>query len=149
MARCRNSLILDPEPNTFNQPQPDPYCRQATSQYVPESPASTRPISKPESTTGSFAVRDARGNTVNIAQRLLQYALVQEHQRIQRLILGRRGHIAVYRQVSQESTDLRRSHIARGPITVKANKPPHPVRVDLLCPYAVMANTDRIPHVGH
>jgi len=106
-------------------------------------------MSKSESTTGSFAVRDARGNTVNIAQRLLQYALVQEHQRIQRLILGRRGNIAVHRQVSPENANFRRPHIARVPLTMEVNKPSHPVHVGLLCPYAVMRNTGRIPHLGH
>src|SRR5437870_9336816 len=41
--------------------------------------------------------------------------MIEEHQRVERLVLGRGGHVSVGGQMLQEVTDLRRAHVSGMP----------------------------------
>ena len=67
---------------------------------------------------------------------------VEEHQGAEGLILSAGGDVVVYGQVGQEGVDLRRSHVARMPQTVKANEAHNPLGVGLFGAKGIVAETD-------
>jgi len=51
--------------------------------------------------------------TVQLGDVEFQHLAIEEQQSAQRLVLGRRCHLAVNRQKAQEARDLRRAHFHR------------------------------------
>lgn len=81
-----------------------------------------------------------------IGQRLLQHLPVEEHQRIQRLVLRRRRDPPLARQVAQERHDLRPPEPRRMPLPMEEDEAPDPVNVSLLRPRAVVPEPKLLPH---
>jgi hypothetical protein len=61
------------------------------------------------------------------------------------LILRRRRHVTLHREMAQERRDLGRSHLRRMPLTVEEDEAPDPVDVRLLGPRAAVAQPKRDP----
>ena len=75
----------------------------------------------------------------------VQHPPVEERDRVQGLILGRRGHIAVDRQMAQERHDLPLPHLPRMSSARKPNEAANPLDVRLLGPNAVVAKPHHPP----
>jgi hypothetical protein len=88
-------------------------------------------------------LRPPRPHSLEAAKVNLQHLLVQEHQRIERLILRAGGHVALHRQVRQELLDFGRAQLARMPLAVEQDELPGPVEVARLGSRRVM------PHPEH
>jgi hypothetical protein len=76
-----------------------------------------------------------------------QRLLVQKQQCRERLILGRRGHVPLAREMVQEGGHLRRAEVLRVTFPGKKDKSLDPVDIRLLGPVAVVLSADRISHL--
>jgi len=76
-----------------------------------------------------------------------QYLPVEEHERIERLVLRGRTDVLFQRQCGQKLPDLLSSQCAWMPPALEVNKPPDPVNVGLLNPQTVMPHSDGCPHL--
>src|SRR5207253_1771507 len=61
-----------------------------------------------------------------------EHVAVEEEQRLQRLVLRGGAHLAVHREVGQESLDCGRAELTRVPALVKTDVTPHPLQISLL-----------------
>src|SRR3989441_3280586 len=71
--------------------------------------------------------------------------LVQEQESRERLVLRRRGDIALGREPAEERRHLRRTHLRRMTLAVKVDEVADPVPVRLLRAAAVASRADRAP----
>ena len=82
----------------------------------------------------------------------IQHAAVQEEQRRERLVLSRRGDVAIRGQMGKEAANLPGSHVPRVALAVVENEPSHPANIGLLGPQAQMSQpsglTDLIQELG-
>lgn len=76
----------------------------------------------------------------------MQYAVVQEQQGGQGLVLRRGGHTITDGQVGQERVDLPLAHLGGVALAVELDKPDNPGRVCLLGPPAVVASAKGLVH---
>lgn len=77
----------------------------------------------------------------------LQNLLVQKQQCGQRLVLRRRRHLAVHRQVREERLDLGGRHVSGMALVVKQDESPYPEQVLLLGAIAVMQRAQLVAHL--
>src|ERR1035438_3456295 len=113
----------------------------AINQRTPSSCESTRRASSWVSTVGNLAGRLARSTSSSQGQLHIQHVLVQVQQRRQGLVLGRRGHIKVARQVGQKQRHFLGTHVAGMALVVEKYEPLDSANVDLLGAKAVSAPT--------
>src|SRR5581483_553637 len=73
-----------------------------------------------------------------------EHLLIKEEERRERLVLRRRGDVALGREPVEERGHLRRAHLRRMPPTMEPDEPADPVPVRLLGAHAVMARADRL-----
>ena len=85
-------------------------------------------------------------HSVDVAQRPIENVLEKKDERVKCLILRRRRHPALERQVTQELTDLTLAKLLRMPFSMKENESLDPMDVGLLCPVAVVADAHRLSH---
>ena len=74
-----------------------------------------------------------------------QFVLSRNHKGTERLILGRRRHVAGNRQMGQEPLDLRSSHVLGVLLAMKQNIPSDPVAVGRLGTNGIVFPPDGIP----
>ena len=79
-------------------------------------------------------------------ERTIKDRLVEEEQRRERLVLGRRTHAAGVSQARNERRDLPLGHLFWVALAVKQNEAPDPANVSLLGPRAVMPRAKRRSH---
>ena len=84
--------------------------------------------------------------TLELPDRQPEHVPVEEHERVQRLVLRRRRHPALAGQVTQERRDLRRPEADRMALPVEEDEAPHPVDVGVLCARAVVPHPKLRPH---
>jgi hypothetical protein len=89
-------------------------------------------------TTGRWRALRAH-ETAELARRLPEHAAVEEHERIQRLVLRRRRHAGFRREVAQERRDLRRPERDRMALAMEEDEASHPMDVRTLGTLAVVA----------
>jgi hypothetical protein len=77
----------------------------------------------------------------------LRDLLVEEQQRGERLVLRRRRHLAVHRQVREKRLDLGGRHFGGMPLAVKQDEAPCPEQVLLLGAIAVMQRAQLVAHL--
>ena len=68
---------------------------------------------------------------------------IQEQQRAERLVLGRRADLPFHREVRKIPTDLVTTHLRRMLLAVKDNEPPNPCSVGFFGPAAIVTKADR------
>jgi hypothetical protein len=91
------------------------------------------------------APRSARpDHAFDLTQRAAEHAAVQEEQRSQGLVLGRRGDSTLHSKVRQELVGLPLPHLLGGAPAVKRNEPRNPRQVGLLGPPTVVSGAERL-----
>lgn len=75
---------------------------------------------------------------------LLKHVPVEKYDRIQGLILGRRGNVRLDRQMVEERRDLGGAHRGRMPLLVKQDESPHPLDVGFFRSGTSMAEAERL-----
>lgn len=72
---------------------------------------------------------------------------VEKQQRRERLVLRRRGHVALDREVIEKRSHLGRAHVARVPLAGEKDKATDPVQVRFLGAQAVVPLAQRVAHL--
>jgi hypothetical protein len=68
--------------------------------------------------------------------------LVQKHQRVERLVLRRGGHLPLHGQIRQKPLDFRRPHFPRMTFAMEENKAFDPLHVSVLGSNGIMFDSD-------
>lgn len=84
---------------------------------------------------------------INFGQRSSEHHLVEEHDGIERLILRRRRHPTVHRQLGEKRADLCFAHLGRVPLAMEQDEPLDPAQIGILGAEAVVPHPDRAAHL--
>jgi hypothetical protein len=136
--------VLDPQPQTLQDPQPTPVEQLGDQQVRPREPSQD---------TGDLVASEddrqplgpVRPDDFQLVERPAEHLLVEEQQGAEGLGLGGGGHPAVDRQVGQEGVDLRLGHLPGVADAVEQDEPPGPVVVGVLGSDRVVADPQGRP----
>jgi hypothetical protein len=84
-------------------------------------------------------------NLIEPLEGLLQYFLVKEQKGCEGLVLGRGGDVPIDREVREEGSNFRFTHLNRMAFVMKEDEPFHPSEVGLFGSDGVMAKADGVP----
>ena len=138
--------VLHPERQRFEQPEPGSVEQARDEPGLPVEPREQLPHLAGRQHDGQAARPLCAHQPRELAHRLPQHVPVQEHERVQRLVLGRRRDLRRVRQMAQERRDLRLSERRGMPLPMEQDEAPHPVDVRILSARAVVADAKLRPH---
>jgi hypothetical protein len=145
MARCSKSRSLTRNRSASINRSPEPYMRHAANQCDPSRCRNSALTSLTCRTTGNRCGRRARTTLPTSPSGRSSTALVEEHERVQRLILRTCRHLPVDGEMREKLPDLRFAQLAGVALPVEQNEAAHPEEIALLRTDAVMPHPNGMP----